>query len=91
MENEKFIFVSYSHKNSQEVLRIINDLKNFGYNVWHDEGIEVGTEWTINISKMLRASSVVLAMITPESVDSVNCRNEINLALHLKKQCIFFN
>ena len=85
MENEKFIFVSYSHKNSPEVLKIINDLKNFGYNVWHDEGIEVGTEWTINISKMLRASSVVLAMITPESVNSVNCRNEINLALHLKK------
>lgn len=85
MENEKFIFVSYSHKNSPEVLKIINDLKNFGYNVWHDEGIEVGTEWTINISKMLRASSVVLAMITPESVNSVNCRNEINLALSLRK------
>lgn len=85
---EKYIFVSYSHKDADKVLSIIDALNANGYRVWYDSGIEAGTEWPEYIEEHLINSHVVLVFMSPSAVESRNCRNEINFALELKKEML---
>ena len=85
---EKYIFVSYSHKDSAAVLPILNELMSNGYRVWYDSGIEAGTEWPEYIEDHLMSSHLVLVFMSPFAVESRNCRNEINFALELKKEML---
>ncbi|MBQ3489251.1 MAG: TIR domain-containing protein, partial [Clostridia bacterium] len=79
--NEKYIFVSYAHKDSATVVPLIENMQKAGFRVWYDEGIEIGEEWPAFIQTSLEKSAVVLVFISRYSVESVNCRNEINFAL----------
>ena len=79
--NRPFIFVSYAHKDSREVFDLIEKLAARGYRIWYDEGIEPGSEWPENIANHLLRAEMVLAMITNDSMESVNCRREINYAM----------
>lgn len=83
--NEPFIFVSYAHKDAEVVYSEITELHNTGYKVWYDEGIEASNEWPEEIANAVINCSVFLAFISPRSTTSVNCRNEINLALNEAK------
>lgn len=81
-----YIFISYSHKNMNEVLGFIETLQNNGYNVWYDEGIDPGTEWDDNIAKHIENCSFFIAFITTEYVESQNCRDEMSFARDLNKE-----
>ena len=83
--NRPYIFVSYAHKDSPLVFPIIEALSRRGYRIWYDEGIEPGTEWPEYIANHLMGAETVLAFLTKSSVDSVNCRREINFALSKNK------
>ncbi|MBR5188161.1 MAG: toll/interleukin-1 receptor domain-containing protein, partial [Clostridia bacterium] len=85
---EKYIFVSYAHKDSERVLPILEAMQRAGFRVWYDTGIEAGTEWPAYIEESLEKSSVVIAFLSPHSVESVNCRNEINYALLKQKEML---
>ncbi len=77
-----FIFTSYAHKDSAIVLPIIKAMKDDGFRIWHDNGVEVGTEWPAYIERMLRGCSVFIIFLSDHSVDSVNCRKEVNFAIN---------
>ena len=77
---KRYIFISYAHRDSQMVIPIIDELREAGVEVWYDEGIEAGTEWPAYIEDRLRRCDAVLIFISPDAVDSENCRNEINFA-----------
>ena len=83
-----YIFVSYAHKDARSVIPTVDALSNAGFRVWYDSGIEAGTEWPEYIEEHLEGASVVLVFMTPAAVQSRNCRNEINLALELKKEVL---
>ena len=51
--NDKYIFVSYAHKDSDTVLPIISEMQKSGFRIWFDEGIEAGTEWPEYIAEHL--------------------------------------
>ena len=85
---DKYIFISYAHKDSQTVIPILDELSAAGVPLWYDEGIEAGTEWPETIEKKLVGCSAVLVFISPSSIKSQNCRNEINLALSLHKEML---
>ena len=85
---DKYIFVSYAHKDSETVYPIISALQSAGYNVWYDRGIEAGTEWPAYIEENLNKCECVLVCLSPAAIDSVNCRNEINLACQLNKKML---
>ena len=74
---EPYIFVSYAHKNSEKVIPIINSLFNDKYRVWYDEGIAPGSEWPKNIEDHLKQATIVVAFVSKESLESLNCENEI--------------
>ena len=82
---EPYIFVSYAHKDSPTVFRIIEKLSARGYRIWYDEGIEPGSEWPEYIANHLIGAEMVLSFLTPNAVQSVNCRREVNFALSKNK------
>ena len=78
--DKPFVFVSYSHRDSASVFREISRLREQGFNIWYDEGIEVGREWREEIATAISGAKVLLYFVTPDSVTSENCRNEVNFA-----------
>lgn len=85
---EPYIFVSYSHMDSQLVFAEIKRLNELGYHVWYDEGISPGNEWTEEIASALERCALFLVFFTPNSAESDNVQNEIDFALDDKKPCI---
>ena len=78
---EPYIFISYSHKDSDRVFPILKYLDEKGFRLWYDEGIDPGTEWPESIAQHLMASKVCIAFVSENSLASHNCRREINFAL----------
>lgn len=79
--DKPYIFVSYAHANDAEVLPIIADMHKRGYNIWYDEGIEVGSEWQECIAAHLASAHLVIAFISNAYIASDNCRREMHYAL----------
>lgn len=85
---ESYIFVSYCHKDRKFVFPIIEQMNQDGYRVWYDEGIDPGSEWPEIIARHLNGCSACIAFISENSLNSHNCRREINFALLKKKNFI---
>ena len=90
---EPYAFISYSHKDSGDVLPIVSDLNSKGLRVWYDEGIEAGSEWPEYLAEHLANSSVVVAFISGNFNDSKYCRREMHFATRLNKPiiCIYID
>ena len=86
--NKPYIFVSYSHKDSNVVLSYIEKLYELKYRVWYDEGIAPGSEWPKNIEDHLKGCECVLVFVSKDSLASINCENEVKSALELGKEII---
>lgn len=86
--NEKYIFVSYCHKDKAMVFPIIEQLAKDGYRIWYDEGIDPGSEWPEIIAQHLNDCSSFFAFVTNNSLNSHNCRRELNFALIKHKHFI---
>lgn len=84
-----YIFISYSHRNSDTILPVIDYLHDIGYKVWFDEGIEADAEWPAYIEDHLNRSAAVLAFISSDFVSSSNCRKEVTYALNKGKPFIY--
>lgn len=85
---ENYIFVSYCHKDKKHIFPIIERLVRDGYRVWYDEGIDPGSEWPEIIARHLNGCAACIAFISENSLNSHNCRREINFALLKKKPFI---
>ena len=85
---ENYIFVSYCHKDKKFIFPIIERLARDGYRVWYDEGIDPGSEWPEIIARHLNGCATCIAFISENSLNSHNCRREINFALLKKKPFI---
>ena len=85
---DNYIFISYSHKDEDVVLPFISELQK-KFNVWFDEGLHFGTEWEDEIIKKIAECRVFIYMVSPRSIESENCENEILYARRKKKD--FFN
>lgn len=83
--DEPYVFISYAHRDAAVVYEEIARLHEAGINIWYDEGIEASNEWPEEIARAVVDCTVFLAFISPRSTASVNCRNEINLALNENK------
>lgn len=59
-----YIFISYAHKDSENVLRVLDVLRKRGYRIWYDDGIEPGSEWPEYIASHLDQASAVIAFIS---------------------------
>ena len=83
--SDKYIFISYAHKDKESIYSIIERMISDNYRVWYDEGIDPGTEWDENIAEHVEKSDLFIAFISNNYLDSDNCKDELNYARDLKK------
>ncbi|MBQ6541272.1 MAG: toll/interleukin-1 receptor domain-containing protein [Lachnospiraceae bacterium] len=88
---EPYIFISYSHRDSERVFPILKHLASKGYRLWYDEGIDPGSEWPEAIASHLAKCYICIAFISRNSLNSQNCRREINFALNPEKKLNFLS
>ena len=83
--DDSYLFVSYAHASANLVHPEMAWLSDAGFNLWFDEGIEVGSVWRRTLATRLSASSGLIFFVTERSVASEHCRNEVHFALDESK------
>lgn len=78
--NEPYIFISYSHLDSERVMPILRHIQKDGYRIWYDDGTESGIEWAEAIEQHLVNASCMIAFLTENYLKSDNCLDEIEHA-----------
>jgi hypothetical protein len=82
-------FISYSRINSEFAVHLASDLKRAGYHVWLDQfDIPTGARWDDEIEKALEACDTFLIILSPESIQSQNVKDEIGYAIDTGKQIL---
>jgi len=76
-----YVFVCYAHDDAGTVYPELQWLRNQGVNLWYDEGISPGAEFPEHIAKAILDASAALFYVSPRSVDSRHCRDEVYFAL----------
>lgn len=80
------IFLSYSRTDQPFALKLAEDLRKSGIDVWIDrDDITPAEHWDEEIQRGLDASTGVAVLISRASVNSDNVLNEINYAIEQKK------
>jgi DNA-binding winged helix-turn-helix (wHTH) protein/TolB-like protein/tetratricopeptide (TPR) repeat protein len=79
--DEPYVFVCYAHEDKALVYPDITRLKDARLNIWYDEGISPGSEWSDTLARHIEGCAVFLYYVTPRSVVSEHCRREANFAL----------
>ncbi len=79
--DDKYLFVSYSHADSDRVLSELGRLSAAGFNIWYDEGISPGHNWRNELALKIEGASVFVVFITPNSIKSKNCLREVSYAV----------
>ena len=82
---ENFIFISYSHRDTDRVMPIVKRLSDKGFRVWYDMGIDPGTEWDENIAEHIGDCGYFIAFMSENYLGSNNCKDELNYARDLEK------
>lgn len=83
--DDDYIFVSYARSEHEIVCKEIRRMMDAGFNVWYDEGTAPGNEFPKPIAEALSHCSLYVVMITPDSMESRNVKNEIHFALRKNK------
>ncbi len=83
------VFLSYSRRNSAFVTRLADSLAARGKDVWVDvQGIADAEVFSEAIRRAIESSEAFLLVITPESVASPYCRQEVEYANELGKRIV---
>ncbi len=82
-------FFSYCREDSDFALKLAEDLKAAGANVWIDQlDIEYGEAWTRAVEDALERSPRMVVLLSPGAVRSDNVQNEISRALRKRKKVL---
>jgi pimeloyl-ACP methyl ester carboxylesterase len=85
---DPYVFVCYSHADTDAVYRDIALLASKGLNIWYDEGISPGSEWSEELGNAIDKATLVLFYASTRSANSRHCRDEINFAHNHDKQVL---
>ena len=86
---KRTVFISYSRSDSGFVKDLVEWLKEAGCTVWQDiSGLRGGETWASGIDKAVRASDVMIVVLSPDSNASEWVRKETLLAMNLHKPIV---
>lgn len=86
---QRSTFISYSRRDQEFALRLAKELKSAGYLVWLDQlDIPTGARWDEEVERALHESEIFLVILTRASTASENVKDEIGLALNLRKRIL---
>lgn len=83
------VFISYSRKDKVFVQKLNDSLDAIGRDAWVDwEGIPVTAEWWQEIQKGIEEANTFIFVLSPNSIQSKVCRDEVEYAVSLNKRLI---
>jgi len=83
------IFISYSRKNKPFVRKLNDALDSAGIEAWVDwEGIPPSADWMEEIKSAIRGADAFVFVISPHSLASKVCAEELNLGLEYNKKLV---
>jgi len=83
------IFISYSSKDREQALQLIELLSSAGLSVWIDQaGIDVATSWSGEIVDAIEECKAFVVLLSPNSIESVNVVKEVSLAAERRKKIL---
>ncbi len=83
------VFISYSRKDKDFVRRLHEALNANGMNAWVDwEGIPLSADWMAEITTAIQSADAFLFIISPDSLNSKVCGDELGLGLRYNKKLI---
>jgi len=83
------IFISYSRKNKLFVRKLNKAINESGIESWVDwEGIPLSADWMAEITAAIRSSDAFVFVISPDSLKSKVCMDELELGIKLNKKVI---
>ncbi|MEA3349407.1 MAG: toll/interleukin-1 receptor domain-containing protein [Chloroflexota bacterium] len=78
---EQRIFLSYSRENTSIMKRILKKLESYGFSVWIDDNLILGTEsWKTAIEDAIRQSQGLVVIMSPNSKESLWVERELDFA-----------
>ncbi len=88
-EEESKIFISYSRKDKDFALRLAEDLRAAGVEIWIDQlDIPPGVRWDDAVEDALDLCKYFMVILSPVSVESKDVKDEIAYALDAGKKII---
>ncbi|NEZ58488.1 TIR domain-containing protein [Adonisia turfae] len=83
------LFVSYSRRNKAFVQQLVERLRSVGYKLWVDwEEIPLLSQWREEIRQGIVAADNFLYIMSPDSVASAECTNEVDCAIAHNKRLV---
>lgn len=79
---EPYIFISYSHRDTDKMAEICHVLQRNGARFWYDSGLHSGDDWNLVIATHLEKASVCLLLLSKDSASSLYVKNELNFAIN---------
>ena len=85
----EWLFISYSRRDQEFVLRLATDLEDRGAQVWIDQGdIQSGERWRESITRGVQNCKAFVLVVSPDSINSKYVAEELSLALKQRKPII---
>ena len=83
------VFISYSRKDKLFVRKLNDALDTMGVDAWVDwEGIELASDWMSRITAAIEGGDAFLFVISPESLKSKVCMEELEIGIASNKKII---
>lgn len=83
------VFISYSRQDTDFVRRLFNALQGTGRDAWVDwEGIPYSVDWWQEICRGIDAAETFVFVISPDSMTSMICNQEVQYARQNNKRLI---
>jgi hypothetical protein len=82
-------FVSYAREDRDIALRLTEDLRTAGIDVWIDQrDIRAGEQWDQAVERALEQSPTMLVILSPDAVQSHSVMDEVSYALEERKRVV---
>lgn len=84
--NEPYIFVSYSHRDTMQVCRVMKIIEREKFRFWYDDTMEIGEDFREELRVRIENCSAFLLFISANSMGSKYCGMEIITAFKYNKK-----
>jgi WD40 repeat protein len=89
VNEEPDVFLSYSRRDQEFVLRLAKSLEEAGWTAWVDtDDIPPAAEWRDELTAGIRAAHTFVFALSPDSVESEYCGWELDQAVALGKRLV---
>ncbi len=78
--NEPYLFISYSHRDTEKVYPLLDMLHDKKYRIWYDESCETGNDFRDELRAKIEGCDAVVLFVSESSMNSPFCGMEVIVA-----------